>query len=416
VLEAPRVVSDRHQTWISTIRLRSQKVAKFLDGITFSESVGQFSLGIWWKHLLPWFLGWFIFTSIVNAVAMVVRPATLDNQVSLACLHMPANSLDCHGIRSILLEAVDRRCRIATHPAEARPWATTPPQEQSMPTPSRLKLLTTVGASALLAVGIAPADRTAPDTKHRATVAAPAQHPAQPARPSDDGHPALRSRTSDCTTDSWFDPVPHGFEPGCGEVPILPLSPADVNADGSVETFSVPDGLVLITGHDDGAPQGMSDAPVRPLAWNDVLVRSALMITPTGPKPVQVSLLSLAPLFAEGFVSELPANGAAIPCVDGFDGRRYGLAAAASGWADCDADGDLDLVVRVRLQEWIPGYMPGVYCDPSLYFVGNYLGDRLAWFENIGFEATPPPVAGDLTGDGAVDGEDLAIVLANWGP
>jgi hypothetical protein len=70
----------------------------------------------------------------------------------------------------------------------------------------------------------------------------------------------------------------------------------------------------------------------------------------------------------------------------------------------------------VRLQEWIPESGPGVYCDPSLYFVGNYLGDRLAWFENIGFEATPPPVAGDLTGDGAVDGEDLAIVLANWGP
>jgi hypothetical protein len=38
------------------------------------------------------------------------------------------------------------------------------------------------------------------------------------------------------------------------------------------------------------------------------------------------------------------------------------------------------------------------------------------WFENIGYEASQPPLAADLNGDGQVNGADLGLLLVAWGP
>ena len=70
-----------------------------------------------------------------------------------------------------------------------------------------------------------------------------------------------------------------------------------------------------------------------------------------------------------------------------------------SGWRDCDEDGDLDLVVTVRL----------------LFGSGSY-EYRPMWFENIGYEKPAQPVAADLNGDGQVNGADLGLLLVAWGP
>jgi hypothetical protein len=61
-------------------------------------------------------------------------------------------------------------------------------------------------------------------------------------------------------------------------------------------------------------------------------------------------------------------------------------------WQDMDGDGDLDIVFRV----------------------GGVVGDVWRWLENIGYEKPDPPVAADLNQDGAVNGEDLGMLLAAW--
>jgi hypothetical protein len=63
------------------------------------------------------------------------------------------------------------------------------------------------------------------------------------------------------------------------------------------------------------------------------------------------------------------------------------------GWRDLDDDGDLDLVVQIRVDDW-----------KAIHWY---------WLENTGYEASNG-FAGDVNRDGAVDGKDLAIVLAGW--
>ena len=219
--------------------------------------------------------------------------------------------------------------------------------------------------------------------------------------------PAQLGSGNDCTVDSWFNPTPRTFATGCGDVPILPLSPADVNRDGALETYSSE--YVCLSGncgYGQGAPQGT--------AWPDVVVRSGLVVTPGGPKPVRTSLLSLPSTFADAFIAQLPNGGAGIACSASQDGVRYLINAIATGWADCDADGDLDLLAWVyAFQEDARWEDPLQQCQP---FGQVPYSSTLVWFENTGYPAAPPTVTGDLTGDGIVNGEDLALLLGNWGP
>lgn len=219
--------------------------------------------------------------------------------------------------------------------------------------------------------------------------------------------PAQLGSGSDCTVDVWFNPTPRSFVAGCGQVPILPLSPADVNGDGMQETYS--SDYVCLSGNcgpGEGTPQGV--------AWPDVVVRSGLAITPGGPKPVRTSLLSLPASFADSFISQLPNGGVVTPCSQTQEGVRYAINAIATGWADCDADGDLDLLAWVytfeEFSRWEPPLNQCMPMGPTPH------SQTLVWFENTGYQAPPPPVTGDLTGDGIVNGEDLALLLGNWGP
>ena len=221
--------------------------------------------------------------------------------------------------------------------------------------------------------------------------------------------PAQLGSGSDCTVDVWFNPTPRSFAAGCGEVPILPLSPADVNGDGVLETFTAE--LACLSGN----CGGQQLEPVGS-AWSDVLFRTQLVVAPGGPRPVRSSLLSLPSSFADAMIAQLPNGGVGNPCIPSQqDGIRFELQSIAAGWADCDGDGDLDLIVRVLGFKTITGSdgPPGMECT----FSGlEPLLPRLIWFENTGYQSPPPPVTGDLTGDGIVNGEDLALLLGNWGP
>ena len=63
------------------------------------------------------------------------------------------------------------------------------------------------------------------------------------------------------------------------------------------------------------------------------------------------------------------------------------------GCRDIDGDGDLDAAVLLAINNWA--------------------FSRWVWLENTGYEASNG-LAGDINPDGAIDGKDLAIVLAGW--
>jgi hypothetical protein len=77
-------------------------------------------------------------------------------------------------------------------------------------------------------------------------------------------------------------------------------------------------------------------------------------------------------------------------------GRFPGQSVAMNeiGWRDLDGDGDLDLIVELRVNE-------------------QWETSAWVWLENTGYEASSG-LAGDINRDGAIDGLDLAIVLAGW--
>jgi hypothetical protein len=67
-----------------------------------------------------------------------------------------------------------------------------------------------------------------------------------------------------------------------------------------------------------------------------------------------------------------------------------------------DGDGDLDICCLAQVDTV---FESGDGADTY----------RVIWFENIGYEKSPPPLAADLNRDGNVDGVDLGLLLAAWG-
>ena len=67
------------------------------------------------------------------------------------------------------------------------------------------------------------------------------------------------------------------------------------------------------------------------------------------------------------------------------------------GWRDCDGDGDLDFVTPISLN----------------FYNGNSIR-ILAWFENTGYQAAPPPNPYDLDQDGEVGASDISVLLLNY--
>ncbi len=265
-----------------------------------------------------------------------------------------------------------------------------------MKTPAIIASLTVVGSIAFAAGQDRVISRPIPQAKPTLTEATtpPEQR--------------LGADSGPCDPEQWFDPTPREFLAGCGTLATLPLSPADVNADGIPEIL-VPIGLtatqefiaVLAPNNDSmwcGIYQPATSVPVDILQWLN------LKVTSEGATPNSRAVCNLPTSFGDFFRARLPDPGGAGWCTYSWEVRGKIL-----GWLDCDADGDLDLVIRMTTYK-MNSHRVNSYCvcDPE-----TLQSQISVWLENTGFQRNN--LLGDLDGDGRVDGSDLGVLLANWG-
>jgi hypothetical protein len=176
---------------------------------------------------------------------------------------------------------------------------------------------------------------------------------------------------------NWFAPEPRLVPcTGGGSNAYRPLLTAltgstDVNGDGTVEFLDVggPSDGVCVQG---GVSTGISVS-----IWVSRI--NAATRAPT-------SIRDVVPVVRASFGDWVLAT------FPGVTSANLSLA----GLRDMDGDGDADYLVNFT---WL------------IDGVGE---TRQAWFENIGYEKPPPPLAADLNQDGDVNGIDLGLLLAAW--
>ncbi len=176
-----------------------------------------------------------------------------------------------------------------------------------------------------------------------------------------------------CESQIWFNTQPREFVESCDPNRVGfrfgDITWSDVNSDGKVESFSnYEQGWLVVSGSNG-------------VGYDGILTRNNVVPTSTGAKLNFIDILDLPPSFGDYFVTE------------------YGVSEAqfyVPGWADCDGDNDLDLVIDVS----------GQHLDNTPF---NFVG----WLENTGFQHTAS-LEGDLNGDGQVDAADLGRLLGGY--
>jgi hypothetical protein len=208
------------------------------------------------------------------------------------------------------------------------------------------------------------------------------------------------SRT--CDSASWFDPIPLPFDASCGNVVTTPIRTADVNGDGIEESFdgsSIP----LIYG---GPWNGMSD--IQFYSCSECLIYSRVTVGSSGASAKNTSVFasSAGPgSWAAQLWDELGISNDTDGCLD-----SWSVAAGIEGWADCDGDGDLDLVVRLTAYHRPRSSVLGQCRETD----ARYLIDRFHWFRNVGFQKAPAANRYDLDGNGHVNTADLSLMLMEF--
>lgn len=207
----------------------------------------------------------------------------------------------------------------------------------------------------------------------------------QPQLPSDQTDTSLLALNCAPTSVAWFEPRLQNLNIICSAVGRQPLYSADVNADGAMDYFHAEEGYILLV--ENSVP--LSN-PLRGL-YHSTTVRHG-----GGVAFDLVQVLGFNQEISTRLLEENP--GLTNAQIDYFSSASWAND-RTSGWRDCDEDGDLDLVVTVRL-----------------FFGSGSYEYRPMWFENIGYEKAAPPLAADINRDGRVDGADLGLVLLAWGP
>jgi hypothetical protein len=201
------------------------------------------------------------------------------------------------------------------------------------------------------------------------------------------------SLVSGCDPQAWFDPIPHEFIAGCAALACLPLSPSDVNRDGTAELFSAPASVPIAGGN-----------PIVPYPISGFLQWSYLFRSSLGAASGAASVFDFGAELGAEFIARLPDRGG-----DGSCAHSWDIQLVAKGWLDCDDDGDLDLVVTVQTfrtdcswsgQPWACRCWRGLYSSTDL------------WFENTGYQAGGSPY--DLDRDGLVNNADLSLLLMEF--
>jgi hypothetical protein len=175
---------------------------------------------------------------------------------------------------------------------------------------------------------------------------------------------------------NWFG-SPH-FIPLCIEhaVGVPPLYAADVNGDGASESFLL-DYQTFVNVIENGQPTG----------WGIRISRAVPSLDSSG-KPRFQSQLVFDSATANSWLKQ------AYPWVKS---ATLDAGIGRGGWLDMDSDGDLDLVMFASLWDGV---------STPLY------GEL--WFENTGYQASPPPNPYDLDQDGEVGAGDISVLLLNY--
>ena len=183
-------------------------------------------------------------------------------------------------------------------------------------------------------------------------------------------------------SEAWFSPIPRAISYECIRVPRDSLYAADVNRDGITDYFYSDVSDVSLV--ENGSPASNRDI---------ALFHSKMIASGAGSVHTHSYIFPNLSEVGSHLLSQYPTlRLASVVSNAGYDAQTR------MGWRDMDSDGDLDLVVSI-----------------SMTFNGS--SDNAAqpfWFENIGFQASPPPNPYDLDHSGSVNIADLSLLLMEF--
>ena len=181
---------------------------------------------------------------------------------------------------------------------------------------------------------------------------------------------------------NWLSSTPHFVTicDGVNGVGVAPLYAADINADGRSESFALNYSTyanVLNGGQLTGEAIRISLAALAADSDGNQVYRSQTVFDSNAALPT-IRLLYPWATFIYWYAS-------------------LGL----GGWNDMDGDRDLDLVFMMEFWDGAP--LPAAR-----------IARVQVWYENTGFQASPPPNPYDLDQDGEVGAGDISVLLLNY--